>query len=51
MGLDGMRLLTSEDNFEVQLISILSNKIAEMKSKQMEIQAALIAIEVGKLFK
>lgn len=50
MGLDGMRLLTSEDPFEIQLIGILSNAIAEMKTKQMEIQAAMIAVQVGKLF-
>lgn len=50
MGLDGMRLLTSEDEFEVKLIGILSNKVAEMKTKQMELQAAMIAHEVGKLF-
>jgi hypothetical protein len=50
MGLDGMRLLTSEDEFEVWLMGILADKVAEMRTKQMQNQATMIAVEVGKLF-
>lgn len=50
MGLDGLRLLTTEDPFEAKIIMALANKVAEMKTKQMQNQAAMIATEVGKLF-
>lgn len=50
MGLDGMRLLTTEDDFEAKIIATLANKVSEMKIKQMQNQAVMIANEVGKLF-
>lgn len=50
MGLDGMRLLTTEDEFEITMMNVLANKISEMKTRQMENQAAMIATQVGRLF-
>lgn len=50
MGLDGMRLLTSEDDFEIRLMGILASKVSEMKIREHENLAAMIANQVGKLF-
>jgi hypothetical protein len=50
MGLDGMRYLETEDDMEVIVMSAMAEKVLEIRSDLMEVQANMIANEVARRF-